>query len=119
MTSFSKNPLSLVLLVVAILGLAFAAHADATSDIIAQAKAARLVGERPDGYLGLVKGTASEAISRAVRETNIKRKAVYGDLARAKGATLEVVAALTGEKLIARAPKGEMVMDKTGRWYEK
>jgi len=117
MTPFAKSPLAFVIAALALFGLAFAAHADATADLIAKAKAERLVGERPDGYLGLVTGSTPEEIVRAVRETNIKRKAVYADLARAKGATIEVVAALTGEKLIARASKGEMVMDTSGNWH--
>ncbi len=106
----------LVVFIIAAFGMAFSAQADATADVIAKAKIDRVIGERTDGYIGVINGTASADIERAVRETNIKRKAVYGDLARARNATIEVIAALTGEKLITRTPKGQMVMDANGNW---
>lgn len=118
MTKTFVNPLIFLLLALSVFSLAATAQAETTAELIAKAKIDRIIGERSDGYIGTVSNTASAAIVRAVRETNIKRKAVYGDLARSRGASIEVVAALTGEKLIARTPSGQMIMNAAGVWSQ-
>lgn len=76
------------------------------------------VGERVDGYLGVV-GDADAAVKRKVQEINNKRRAVYEQLAQKQGATLEQVAFLTGEKQIAKAAPGTYIMDRSGAWKKK
>jgi len=103
----------------AVFALSSTAMADTSSELIAAAKATQTVGEQPDGYLGFVVSEVDEATRRAVRETNIKRKAVYRDLALKTGTTIGQVGALTAEKTIARAKPGQKYMNKDGQWVTK
>ena len=98
------------------------AHAQAKSAKaeVTAAKAAGTVGEQLDGYLGVVSGAAvSEGAKAAVQEINIGRKAVYTSKARKSNVRTEDVAGLSGEKLVNRAPSGEMVKGSAGTWYKK
>lgn len=111
------------ILFLAIIGafvLGSAAFADTDADLIASGKAAGTVGEQCDGYLGLVPGTsASDALQAAVRATNIKRKAAYGDLASQTGTSIDDVARVTAEKLLERAQAGQKIRDCSGAWVIK
>lgn len=82
-----------------------------------QAKAQGLVGEQPDGYLGVVKATP-EAVALAA-DINKKRRAAYEDIARKNGITVEQVAVLAGEKAIARTAPGNYIRTPDGRWIRK
>jgi uncharacterized protein YdbL (DUF1318 family) len=84
------------------------AHAqDAALD---QAKAQGVIGEMYTGYIGVVDGAnASADVKRRIDEVNAKRLAKYTELAQSSGQTVSVVAALTAEKLIARADAGQVV----------
>ncbi len=93
------------------------ARADAKSTVDA-AKARGEVGERIDGYLGVV-STASADVRAAVDEINIGRKTVYRNLARDQNVEIKVVARLTGEKLVAQASRGQYVMTDSGSWSKK
>ncbi len=95
----------------------FAAHA-LDRALIVKAKSQCLVGESASGYLGFPSGSAAPDIQREVREVNLKRKAKYAELAKRGGVTIEVAAALTGEKLIARAAKGECIQTANGQWIK-
>ena len=91
----------------------------AASAAVEQAKDACIIGEQDDGYLGVVDGAdASAAVRREIRDINQQRKAVYGDLARSNGVTIEVTAAMTAEKLIAQSSAGQCVRDSGGIWVE-
>ncbi len=93
-----------------------AANAKATVD---SAKARGEVGEQIDGYLGIVPGSSpSAAVRSAVQEINIGRKTVYTNQARANNVRTEDVAGVSGEKLINRAPSGQMVKGNSG-WYKR
>lgn len=83
----------------------------------AAARAAKQVGEQPDGYLGVV-GGGSPAIQALVRDINIKRKAAYTQSAQANGSTVEQFAFTTGCNLVARVPVGEMYKTPSGQWKE-
>jgi uncharacterized protein len=84
------------------------------------AKEQGTVGERIDGYLGIVNGASIDASARRkVEEINAKRRKVYEDLARQQGATVEQVAFVTGEKLIAQTPEGQYIFDQSGSWKRK
>lgn len=82
--------------------------------VIAQAKANCIVGESKSGYLGFPKGSAAQNIQREVREINLKRKAAYTSLAKQSGVTIDIAAALTGEKLVARAARGQCIQTASG-----
>jgi uncharacterized protein YdbL (DUF1318 family) len=84
---------------------------------LGQAKSQGLVGERPDGYVGAVSSTPSAEVKALVAEVNAKRKSVYTDIARKRGTSVEAVAALAGQDLIAKAKPGEYVLK--GSWTKK
>ncbi len=94
---------------------AVAADAKTLTD---QAKSSGAVGERADGYLGVVSSASSE-LQAAVDEINIRRKAVYARLAQQQNVSISVVAALSGEKLIGKAPSGQKIMSSSGSWTTK
>lgn len=73
----------------------------------AAARAAGEVGERMDGYLGIV-ATATEQLRRLVDDLNIRRRAVYAERAQAEGATLEEYAFTAGCLAIQRTQPNEM-----------
>jgi uncharacterized protein len=83
------------------------------------AKAAGLVGERIDGYLGVVDSGAPAEVRRLVEQINAERQAKYAEIAQKQGAPVEAVAQIAGEKLIERAGGGEYVMGADGQWRQK
>jgi len=107
---------------VALAPFAMVAPARAVDDpAIAAARAAGILGEQADGYLGFVRPpTADQAeLQRRVADINIRRRAVYTDLAASQSQTVEVVAALTAEKLIAKTPAGQFYKDGKAGWTKK
>ena len=95
---------------------AFAAPAMAQRDpAYAAARANGSVGEKPDGYLGIV-GTATPALQRLVNDINIKRRAVYAEKAQENDATLEAYALTAGCQAIARTVAGEKYQAPDGTW---
>lgn len=83
-----------------------------------QAKRDGLVGERADGYLGLVVETAPSDVAALVAEVNAKRKAEYQRIAAANNLTMEQVQALAGKKTIEMTRKGDRIMT-NGGWQRK
>jgi uncharacterized protein YdbL (DUF1318 family) len=83
------------------------------------AKAAGQIGERIDGYVGVVDASAPGDIKRLVDEVNAGREAKYAEIAAERGTSVQAVAQIAGQKLIERAPKGEYVMGADGRWRQK
>lgn len=79
------------------------------------AKAAGLIGEKPDGYVGIV-GSATPELRRMVDDTNIKRKAVYAEKAKAEHATVEEYAFTSGCLLIAKTQPGMKYQTPGGAW---
>lgn len=85
----------------------------------AAARAAGEVGERMDGYLGIV-GTATSPLRALVDDINIRRRAVYAERAQAEGATLEEYAFTAGCLAILRTQAGEMYQAySTGQWVRR
>ena len=84
----------------------------------AQARAAGLVGEKADGYLGIV-GAGSADLRRIVNDINIRRRAVYAEKAQAANATLEQYALTAGCLAIARTEPGERYQAPDGSWVTR
>lgn len=76
---------------------------------LGEAKQQGLVGERPDGLLGLVDDSSAKA-KALVKVINGKRKAAYADIARRNGTKVSVVQNLAGEKAIKKTPAGQFVL---------
>lgn len=94
------------------------AHAQLSGakQIIDKAKSKGVVGETIAGYLALTGSSASSEVINAMNEINIRRKSVYTEAARAQNVQIDVIATITGEKLIAKAKAGEKILDNTGNW---
>ena len=93
--------------------IAFSAWAISLSD----AKNQGLVGEMPNGYLGVVVDSA-EAKS-LVASVNKKRKSIYMNLARKNKITMQQVTALAGEKALAKTQSGHFIKNAAGQCVEK
>lgn len=95
---------------------AFAAPALAQRDPAYEAaRSSGQVGEKPDGYLGVV-GAGSATLKKMVDDLNIKRRALYASKAQAANATLEEYAMTAGCLAIARTVPGERYMTPQGSW---
>lgn len=84
----------------------------------AAARANGEVGEKMDGYLGIV-GASTSTLERIVNDINIRRRAVYADRAQAENATLEEYAFTAGCLAIARTSPGEMYQAPSGNWVRR
>lgn len=84
---------------------------------IDSAKSQGLVGEQPNGFLGVVKAT-SDAVQLAA-EINTKRRAAYEAIAKKNGATLDQVAILAGQKAIEKTAPGAYIQTPDGQWIKK
>ncbi len=84
----------------------------------AAARASGEVGEKADGYLGIV-GAATPALQRLVNDINIKRKAVYAKRAQAEGATVEQYAFAAGCLAVMRTSSGEKYQTPDGTWMTR
>lgn len=83
-----------------------------------EARAKGLLGEKADGYVAAVSETPSEEVAQLVAEINAKRRAAYQEIAQRTGAPVEAVGALSGKKLIEKAPSGQWVKP-DGAWVKK
>ncbi|MEO0642899.1 MAG: YdbL family protein [Pseudomonadota bacterium] len=103
-------------LLVAAAAMLIAAPAAAERDpAYAAARAAGKVGEKVDGYLGIV-GAATPELQRIVDDINIKRRAVYARKAQENNATIEQYAMTAGCQAIARTAVGEKYQAPDGSW---
>ena len=126
-----RNKIFTALAAVSLLaGGTFAAATFGASDATAQAQSAKAVvdvaikkgtiGETVAGYLAETgSGSLSAAERAAMNEVNIGRKSIYTKKARAENLQVEVVAAVFGEKQIAKAAPGSKIMDASGSWRTK
>lgn len=76
------------------------------------------VGEKVDGYLGVV-GSQPAAIQALVSDLNIRRRANYAERAQAQRATLEEYALTQGCILILRTVPGEKYQAPDGSWQTR
>ena len=116
-TGFTRAALALSAAALAVSGLAAPASAQRDPAYEA-ARASGQVGEKMDGYLGIV-GGADAALRRLVDDLNIKRRAVFADKAKAANATLEEYAFTAGCIAIARTAPGEKYQAPDGSWQTR
>ena len=104
-----------------VLLLATPAFADLASDkaTVEAAKAAGIVGEQADGYLGFVTGSADGAVTAAVNDINAGRATVYAETASKTGVTRDAAGQATGAQLLGRVPAGQFFKPIGGAWTRK
>ena len=81
----------------------------------AAARANGTVGEKMDGYLGIV-GVAGPDVRKLVSDLNIKRKQIYFEQAQEQHVTPEQYAFSAGCKAIERTTSGEKYQAPDGSW---
>lgn len=111
--------LRMITAIAAVFAIAGAAAAEDAKSIVDAAKAECEVGETLSGYLEEVDSDAAPAVVAAMKEINIKRRALYAQLAARQNVTLDVVAQLTGKRQVENAAAGECVKDADGIWKTK
>ena len=82
-----------------------------------EAKAQGLVGEKSNGYLGLVSPNHGEAHVLA-NDVNQKRRQAYEEIARRHGTNISAVESLAGEKAVQNTKPGHFV-EGPGGWVKK
>lgn len=98
--------------------LAILAPVPVGADDLAQAKAAGLVGEQLDGYLGVVRPDTSSNIRALVSSINRQRRSEYERIAAKHGVSTEQVAQIAAQKLIQQTPAGQYVQTPSG-WQRR
>jgi uncharacterized protein len=86
---------------------------------LASAKREGLLGERIDGYVGVVRADAPANIRALADDINGRRRQEYARIAEREGIEVQAVAQLAGERLIERAGRGEWVVGADGQWRQK
>ncbi|WP_226697673.1 YdbL family protein [Qipengyuania flava] len=117
MNSVTKTVLAIAAAATAIGGLATPAFAQ-RDPAYAAARSAGQVGERMDGYLGIVVAE-TPALRRIVNDINIKRRAVYSERAKATNATIEEYAFTAGCQAILATVSGEKYQAPDGSWQAR
>ena len=83
---------------------------------LGQAKASGQLGEKPDGYLGVVQGGGQ--VDEIASQINQARRAEYHRLAQKNGISVSDVEAIAGKKAIEKTPTGQ-VIQLNGTWVKK
>ena len=115
MIRFKSNGVLKAAAAIAALGLVAAPAAAQRDPAYQAARDAGQVGEKMDGYLGIV-GAATPALTKMVNDLNIQRKAVYTKGASGAGVTVEDFAFGSGCKNIRDTAVGEKYQAPGGAW---
>lgn len=86
---------------------------------LGQARAAGIVGERFDGYLGYASRPSSALVRSQAEAINIRRRALYTDLARRRGVSPQEVGITAGCALLGRVAVGESYLLRDGVWRRR
>ena len=104
------------MLVVAAAGMmAVAVPSNAQTPAVDAARQAGQVGERYDGYMGLV-GSSSAVVRSQVSAINIRRRSLYSNLAASRRVAPNEVGIAAGCQLLARVQVGQAYMLGDGQW---
>jgi uncharacterized protein len=101
-----------------LLALFTAVPAAAQTPAVEAARAAGIIGERYDGYLG-VASAVSGAVRSQVATINIQRRSLYSNLAARKGVSPQDVGITAGCQLLARVAVGQAYMWADGGWRRR
>jgi uncharacterized protein YdbL (DUF1318 family) len=95
-----------------------AAPAMAQSPAVSAAIDAGQVGERYDGYLGVV-SAVSPAIRAQVARVNIERRSIYSNFATTRRVSPQDVGITAGCQLLGRVGVGEAYLLSDGNWRRR
>jgi hypothetical protein len=111
----AKSASLAVLVAIAALSVPALAQRDPAFDA---ARASGQVGEKVDGYVGIV-GAETTELRRIVDDINIKRRAVYAERAQANNATIEEYALTIGCQQILKTTPGQKYQAPDGSWQTR
>ncbi|MDX1491218.1 MAG: YdbL family protein [Pseudohongiellaceae bacterium] len=94
---------------------ALSAHADALDD----AKAAGLIGEKQDGYIGYVQANPAASIVALVEDINARRQQRYQQIARENNIPVSEVVKLAFARAVENTKSGHYVESSPGQWVRK
>lgn len=94
----------------------FAMDRDTLRQKYAEAKQSGLIGERQDGYLGIIKNQGDAAI--IVERINNFRKKRYQEVSKESSLPLSEVEARAGQRLYEKAEPGSFILI-NGKWVKK
>jgi len=89
-----------------------------SSPVIVAARAAGQIGERYDGYLGYVSAPDARVRSQ-IESVNIRRRALYSDLASRRAASRVEVGITAGCELLASVAVGEAYLLGDNVWRRR
>lgn len=78
-----------------------------------------VIGERPDGLVGIVAANAPANARSVAEQVNRERMANYQRIAQETNAPIDAVQARAGAQLTAATPAGQFVMNAAGQWMKK
>ena len=97
---------------------AVAVPSNAQTPAVDAARQAGQVGERYDGYMGYV-GSPSTVVRSQVGAINIRRRALYSNLAASRRVAPQEVGIAAGCQLLARVQVGQTYMLADGQWRRR
>lgn len=92
--------------------------ASAQTPAVDAARGAGQIGERYDGYIGVVSGVSAPVRSH-VAAINIQRRTLYSNFAASRGVTPQDVGITAGCQLLARVGVGGAYMFVDGVWRRR
>lgn len=84
-----------------------------------EAKSAGMIGEKRDGYIGLVQPNAPAAVVALINNVNAQRRERYQQIANENGISVQEVAQLAYARAVEATRSGHFVEDANGRWVRK
>lgn len=93
----------------------FAAPA-AAQDGLADARASGVIGEKSNGYVAILSAEASDALRRKVADVNIRRRALYAQLAVKRGVQPSEVGMVATCSFFPKLPAGSLYQWADGEW---
>ena len=84
-----------------------------------EAKQQGLVGEKNDGYLGMVVNDGNMEVRTLIQQVNKVRRERYQQISQKNGIDLEQVQRLAFEQAAEATVQGFYIQNKQGRWVKK
>jgi len=103
---------------IGVAGMAAAVPSLAQTPVLDSARLAGSIGERFDGYMGYAVAPSPNLRSQ-VEAINIRRRALYSNLAARKGVSPQEVGITAGCQLLARVEVGQAYMLTDGAWRRR